>query len=888
MNNPMPTPPTLVDAAAAPPDAVPPSPRRRLLRRLRALWPPAVMGLVGWFGWRDLHGLDLHGLHLAVSQLSNTNLIGLQLLALIPVLAMCGYDLLLNRWLGIGLPTGRVLRYAWPACTLANLVGLSGMTGSGIRYLALSREGVAGRTIAAYAGLQLLAIPLGLGLLAAAALAVTARQHAPLPLPGLLPQLLLAAFVAYLPGFFLVTGSGTLHRRFLHELPPLTVPLRLQLTALSFGEWALALAVLWLALGLVGVPTAPQEVLLAFALAATAGIASQVPGGLGVMDGTLLVILRAMGHPAEGVLAGILLFRLCYYLVPALLGLVLGAPLFVPDENVFVRLLRRAEAHPLLGVLRLPVELVGSLGVRLLGYLTFLGGVVLLVSAAYPTLATRSALLHQYLPRVITEGSHLLSVVAGVALLALSRGIAGQVRSAYRLTLTVLLAGAVLSVAKGLDYEEAGYLLALGAVLRAQNRHFDRDAYPLLSRRNLLWLAALLAALAGYVWLGQGLYGDEPWAAQLLHVAPAAHASRFARGALAALLTAIGMLGWLAFAMPRPRLTLPDTAALDAAQDFYLAHGGHAFAHLTLLGDKYLFYPPDRSALIAYGRTRNRLVALGDPAGAAGSIEGAVLAFRQFADRYGCVPVFYEVSETNLHVYHDHGFALFKLGEQALVPLADFSLRGKKRDDLRAAVNRSTREGLQFAVVEPPFDTALWQRLQFISDQWLGRRTAEKGFSLGRFDRAYLSRAPVAVVRRQDAVIAFASLLPDYRQRQELSVDLMRHSADAPHGCMDFLFVRLLEYGRDAGYEWFNLGMAPLAGVGETRFARPAERLARLAYEYGNRFYNYKGLRSYKEKFQPEWRGSYLAYPYQMSPRLLLVDIAALIAGGYRRVLGGG
>lgn len=133
----------------------------------------------------------------------------------------------------------------------------------------------------------------------------------------------------------------------------------------------------------------------------------------------------------------------------------------------------------------------------------------------------------------------------------------------------------------------------------------------------------------------------------------------------------------LAFAMPRPRLTLPDAAALDEARAFYEAHGGHEFAHLTLLGDKYLFRPDSGDALIAYGAVRNRLVALGDPAGEPAAVEHAVLAFRQFADRYGCVPVFYEVGESNLHLYHDHGFALFKLGEQALVPLADFSLRGR-------------------------------------------------------------------------------------------------------------------------------------------------------------------------------------------------------------------
>ncbi len=872
----------------APLDKPTPTRLRRVLHVLRAIWPPLVLTLVGYLGWRDLRGLDLHALHAITRTLSNLDLLGLQLVALVPVLAMCGYDLLLRRWLQIRLSTWQVLRYAWPACTLANLVGLSGMTGSGVRYLALSREGVNGRTIAIYAGLQLLSVPLGLGLLCAAALVVSPQFAIALPLPRGVPQLLLAGFAAYVPAFFLLTGSGALHRRFFHELPPLTVGLRLKLTVASFGEWGLALAVLGVALALAGVQPEPQQLLLAFALAATAGIASQVPGGLGVLDGTLLVILRGLGHPPEGVLAGILLFRLCYYVVPALLGLVLGARLFVPDENVFVRMLRRAEAHLLLGVLRLPVELVGAIGVRLLGYLTFMAGLVLLVSAAYPTLAERGALLHSYLPHTVVEGSHLLSVVAGVVLLGLSRGIAGQVRRAYQLTLYMLLAGALLSLVKGLDYEEASFLLALAALLRARSDYFERLAYPLLSRRNLLWLLALLGAIGGYAWLGAALYGNEAWAVSLRHVVPGAHAPRFARSLLAVVVTGAGVLGWLAFAMPRPRPVLPDSAALDEARAFYEQHGGHEFAHLTLLGDKYLFYTPARDALIAYGSIRNRLVALGDPAGAPAALEGAILAFRQYADRYGCVPVFYEVSETNLHLYHDHGFGLFKLGEQALIPLQQFTLRGKKRDDLRSAINRAEREGLDFAVLDHPLPEATWTELRTISDQWLGMKTAEKGFSLGRFDRPYLSRAPIAVVRQGETIVAFASLMPDYRQNQEMSIDLMRHATDAPHGCMDFLLVRLLEHARDAGYGWFNLGMAPLAGVGQNEFARRAERLARLAYEYGNRFYNYKGLRSYKGKFDPVWRGSYLAYPYQMAPRFLLLDVAALIAGGYRRLLTGG
>jgi phosphatidylglycerol lysyltransferase len=112
----------------------------------------------------------------------------------------------------------------------------------------------------------------------------------------------------------------------------------------------------------------------------------------------------------------------------------------------------------------------------------------------------------------------------------------------------------------------------------------------------------------------------------------------------------------------------------------------------------------------------------------------------------------------------------------------------------------------------------------------------------------------------------------------------MRYRPDAPPGTMDYLFVELIQYAQAQGYQYFNLGMAPLGGVGETRYARASEKVARLAFEYGKRFYNYKGLRSFKEKFHPQWRSAYLAYPVLTPLPTLLMDSAALIAGGYRRI----
>jgi phosphatidylglycerol lysyltransferase len=102
---------------------------------------------------------------------------------------------------------------------------------------------------------------------------------------------------------------------------------------------------------------------------------------------------------------------------------------------------------------------------------------------------------------------------------------------------------------------------------------------------------------------------------------------------------------------------------------------------------------------------------------------------------------------------------------------------------------------------------------------------------------------------------------------------------------MDYLFVRLMLYGRERGFLRFNLGMAPLAAVGEERGARPFERLARVLFRHGEQWYNYQGLRRFKDKFDPTWEPRYMAYPKPWQWPLAVVNVAVLISGGWREVL---
>jgi phosphatidylglycerol lysyltransferase len=319
--------------------------------------------------------------------------------------------------------------------------------------------------------------------------------------------------------------------------------------------------------------------------------------------------------------------------------------------------------------------------------------------------------------------------------------------------------------------------------------------------------------------------------------------------------------------------------------EFLRQRGGNDLAHLVLLDDKYLFYSSDGRAMIQYGRIGNRLVALGDPNGDETAFAAAIGEFRAFADEYDLVPLFYQVRETHLGHYHELGFSIFKLGEAARVSTAEFSLQGKRNESIRHAANRAKKAGAAVEILEHPLEETTWRTLTEISAQWLREKhVAEKGFSLGRFDRSYLEQAPIAVVRVGTQIVAFASLMPQYGEQSVLSIDLMRHVHDAPPGTMDLLFSELIAYAREHGYQEFDLGMAPLAGVGTSRYAKRQERVAQLAFEFGNRFYNYKGLRAFKEKYHPQWDNRYLAYPAGTPVARLLADTAALVAGGYRRI----
>ncbi|MFC7687337.1 phosphatidylglycerol lysyltransferase domain-containing protein [Ureibacillus sp. GCM10028918] len=306
----------------------------------------------------------------------------------------------------------------------------------------------------------------------------------------------------------------------------------------------------------------------------------------------------------------------------------------------------------------------------------------------------------------------------------------------------------------------------------------------------------------------------------------------------------------------------------DELLPFLKRNGGNHVSHLIFLQDKELFWTKDLNVLIVYKQIFDKYVVLGDPIGDESNFRSAIKEFNEFCKGNRGKPIYYQVNPRYMQLYHEAGYRFMKLGEEALIELNHFSLEGKRAAKLRTRLNKFKRNGFAFNVVEPPHSTRLISEIKRVSDCWLGSE-AEKGFSVVSFCEDYVSRFPIALLHNAEGkVIAFATLATDYRQT--ITIDLMRNCKLSPHGTMDVLFTNIILWAKETGFLKCSLGMAPLANVGNCKHSFISEKLIHYVYRYGNKKYNFKGLKEFKGKFATSWEPKYLAYKKTLLPVIFL------------------
>jgi phosphatidylglycerol lysyltransferase len=640
--------------------------------------------------------------------------------------------------------------------------------------------------------------------------------------------------------------------------------------ALSVLDLSLSSAVLWSLLP-AGAHVPFVTFLGVYAAAVIAGIISHVPGGVGVFEAVILFTVPTV--PADALLGSLLAYRAVYYLVP----LVFATLLFAAKELTAQRE-RFARAQELASLYIAPVV------PQIAGALTFLAGALLLFSGATPAIDERLIFLDSVVPLAVLELSHLAGSVIGLGLLVLARALFRRVQTAYHISVWLLLAGIFASLLKGLDFEEALLLALVLGVLMLGRRAFYRPTAIVSERFTPVWVASIAGVVAMAVWIGIVSYrhlgySDELWWTFALD----GNAPRMLRASLAVIVLGTGYVLWnmLRPAQPEPAVAGPEELARARP---LIAGANLTLANAALTGDKRLLFSDANDAFVMYQIAGHSWIALGDPVGSQSGAEELVWRLREISDHHGGQTVFYQVCGDKLALYVDLGLAALKIGEEARVPLAEFSLEGGARADLRQEHRRAQRDGASFEVLQPENLEPLMPVLQEISDGWLASKsTGEKRFSVGAFSPQYLRQFPLALVRSQGEPAAFANLWTT-DTKAELSVDLMRFAPDAPRSAMDYLFIELMLWGRQAGYRWFNLGMAPLSGLEAHPLAPAWHRVGNFVFRHGEHFYNFEGLRRYKAKFAPTWEPRYLVARGGIALPRVLVDVSVLIAGGMKEL----
>ncbi len=760
------------------------------------------------------------------------------LVGTLAVFPTTGYDFIVNRILKTNHSKSYILQTSWCINTFNNLTGFGGIIDIGLRLAFYGKKGEEERELQEVtrflpyliSGLSFISL-VSLGLVSIFPVTRSVRFY----------DIILLASTLYFPLIYWFSG-----RKNNHYFGNMPAKIRLQLGLVSLFEWTCA-ALAFIIIGyLMGIDLPFYKTLPLFSIACAAGIVSLIPGGLGSFELVLFTGFAAEGLPKETVVAWLLLYRLAYYILPFFAGI-----------YFFVRHLGHQINQRYQGA---PRELLSSSLHSVMIHAVRWLGISLVFSTLFFEKISHLSWLDGFGPLQKQLIWQFPGLLIGVCFILLARAIANGVKRAYSLMFLGLAATLVYINTGSISWQWslAIVLLGLGTVLIRKHLYKAQFIYSWEGRTKdiilissmlfiLFTLASLIFPYRAYE-MNQHL-GFSHYFLTWKHILLATSLVTLAYACLVRYLYGAKTL-------------LGETFEHDRYQRLLSEYGGSADSGLAFIKNKRLFWYQEEGldkAAFQFSTINNKAVVMGEPAGNPETFKNATRTFIEAAERLNYDLVFYSIGKDMTLFLHEYGFEFMKVGENALVDLDSFHLKGNKYKPFRNALNRVQKEGFTFEISPQPHSKVLLDELETISNKWLEKRQ-EKRFSLGFFDRDYFQEAPLALVKnKEQEIVAFANIMPNH-QNGIVSIDLMRYDAKKiPNGVMDYLFLSLFIHFKEEGLAYFDLGMAPLWGVGQVKESFLHERLAYLLYNFGTHFYSFEGLHQYKKKFTPIWEERYVS-----------------------------
>lgn len=568
--------------------------------------------------------------------------------------------------------------------------------------------------------------------------------------------------------------------------------------------------------------------------------------GLGAVEASMTFMLIRLGYNEAEAVSVTLVYRLMEFWIPMLLG-------------AFSFLLK-----------------INKLLMRVIPALLLLGmGVINLISVLTPAIHSRLIFLKNFLPVEAIRASNYFVFLAGLFMLVTAAFLLKGLRSAWYFAIILCALSLLGHLTKAIDYEEAGFAVLVILILVASRKEYYIKVNPKMRsigvQTTLLSIVAVVVyGTIGFYFLDKKHFGIEFNGLEsirytlenfvLIGNQDLVPNDKFARNFLLSI-NVSGMLSiaFFVYTLIRPYIIEPDSEDddLDWAKSELKKNGKSALDYFKTYGDK-LIYKKDEGFL-SYRISGNFAVVLETPVCPPEHQVKLIHSFDRYCFENGVKNLYYRVPEDALTDFMQLNKKKLLLGQEGVVDLTTFNLTGGHRKSIRNAIKKVSDAGFKSTVYHAPIKDGLLQKLKAVSDDWLSDTEREEiVFSQGMFDLEELKHQTIITVENaEEKIVAFLNIIPDYAEG-EATYDLIRKTADAPNGIIDFIMIAMFEYLQAQGYQTVNIGFAPMSGIITAQ--NLPERSMKFAYEKIKGFSRYKGLRDAKDKFSPVWHNKYLVY----------------------------
>ena len=811
-----------------------------------------------------------------IEHLSPLQVFSLFIFGIIAVSPMMLYDYILTKELGKKISVGKLIENSWTINSLNNLIGFAGIVDVGLRYSYFSEKEKEGKTMQSISKVMPYFMS-GLSLLSLLSVFSIFLSHKNDTLKPYSFVLIIASLI--LPILLILST-----RKNMDYFGNLSGKKMSALILTSLLDWSFVSIFFFYVGKTLGYDISLINILPLYFISICIGMVSMIPGSLGSFDLMMIGGLLHLSINHNEAASWLLLFRIFYYIVPFFIGLILflksmGGQIndkFSGIPKKLSKLIKQSVSHFmsnffgffLMATAILPDQIHS---IPIIGKMDPIHGQLLFQFPSF-LLGSLFFLLGRLLKRRSQFALGFAAIMSFISLVYINLGEVSVFSSIYLILFIILV------------------------FLRREDLDRRSFFYPVEDRlKDIGYIAGSFIITFFLMYISSANTGHESLGYIIFHGGTGYGTSlkvhffniflnRFFHLFIYLAIIALFYIVVESFARDR-HFSFGEKFDKVRFETFLKNFNNtNLNASLAFLNDKLLYYYIENEKdLVAFqfALEDGKVIVMGDPIGPKEYFPKAINEFIKEAESKNLIPLFYEIGQELTLLLHELGYEFMKFGETAKVNLTEFGLVGKSGRKFRAVINRGENSGYSFKIMSPPFSKEFMDELENISNAWLSGRE-EKGFSLGFFDRDYLSLAPVAcVLDKSGKVQAFANFLV-CNTKTESSIDLMRYDPlTERNGIMDYLFVQIFLYMKENDVVYFDLGMAPLSNVGQNDHSFVEEKLAFLVYTFATRFYSFGGLRKYKEKFSPSWEARYLSYPKDSN---LLFDLLTIYKVDNRKV----